>query len=651
MWTLIVPWLLACSSQAPTPTPPPPPERQALCVQLIPFEGLRNHLQPFALAVDSERRRAYSASLWNNSMGVFDLDSLEPLAMLPTGTEAPSDPTVAVGAGGDAWLLSSASPALVRFASLASGRALYREPLRQADSAVALDDGSMVVLGTNTEGLQVLQRFDRVGVRGESVALERRGRHLVLTPDRRLALLLQGGGEGGLSFRDPVSLQEMKSCELPFEANYGAVLDDGTTVVSAGERIGLAGCDGKPAEAWTHGIENREVVSIGHAALVLDRTGGEGRDPHKGMAWWVDAGGIHVDRSFATGKHTGHGAWDPVAQRVWLNAKGSSEILVADPEAGQVVERIRTGTYLDGLTLDPLLDDVVYGVGRLSNTVVRVENAEPTAWNHSIFWPFTPVVDTERDLVWVLSQGTSVVYGLDRSDLSIERTLDPGFEPDRWLTFGSIALHPSRKSVFLAHGELDRVLEIDPESGVTVGRWELGGPLIEERKNIGQVWMEVHPDGSLIILRSNDARLQRLDPEAGLEATAWLGEELAAELAVATSMESSRLVSPELVYVGGRAVNAQSLERLPELDLDSALVLGPHPDDGVGMLGVGPESCTLRLFGADGQALRERRFASVTQPSLRYALDEQRRELVLVRAREGRICWFPLSELVSIRDE
>jgi len=648
-WITLVLALSACGDEPVPAAPPAPTERRVLCTQLAPFDGMRNHLQPFAVAVDAEHRRAYSASLWHASLGVFDLDSAEPLAMTPTGPEAPTEPGLAVGWGGEVWLLSSSTPALVRFRSPSGGRAMVAEPLRHADSAVPVGGGAMVVLGTLRDGEQVLQRIGPTGAAGDAVPMERRGRHLVPLHDGRLAVLMQGGGEGGLSIRDPGTLAQVASCDLPFEANYGAGLEDGTVVVAEDERIGLAGCDGAEPKQWRHGTENREVVSIGGAALVLDRTGGEGGDPHRGMAWWVDSGGIQLERSFPTGKHTGHGAYDPVKERVWLNAKGTSELLVMDPSSGSVDARLRTGTYLDGLALDPELDDVVYGVGRLSNTVVRVEGAEATAWNEDVFWPFTPVVDPGRDLVWVLSQGRSTVHGLSRSDLSERRVLDPQLEPDRFLTFGSIALHPTRGTLFLAQGELDLVLELEPDSGAVLGRWELGGPLIQERTDIGQLWLQIDPQsGSILVARSNDARVVRLDPDQGVVATARLGSAVADALSEGTSMEFARLVEPDLLYVGGTALDAVSLKPRPESDLDAALVLGHHPDGDAGLLGVSSDSLSFVLFDGDGQPRRQRGFATRALPSLRYALDEQRGELVMIRAREGRICWFPLAELEPV---
>jgi hypothetical protein len=651
MFTSFVLLVLACSSEEPRPVVPPPSERKALCNQFEPYEGLRNHLQPFTIAVDVSGRRAYSASLWNASLGVFDLDSAAPLAMLPTGHDAPTDPAVAVGGGGAVWLLSSSSPALVRFDGEPAGRLLLDAPMSHADSAVAHPDGGLVVLGAGPGGEQVLQRFDASGAATVSVTLEQRGRQLFAMHDGGLGLLAQGGGEEGLSLRDPNTLAETGRCALPFEANYGAALADGTVVVAEGTRIGLAGCDGREARGWFQGAENREVVSMGDAAVVLDRTGTGAWDPHQGVAWVVDAQGVHEDRSFATGKHTGHGAWDPVAGRLWVNAKGSSEVLVLDPEQGVVVSRIRTGTYLDGIALDPQLDDVIYGVGRLSNTVVRIEDSEATAWNEDLFWPFTPVVDVKRDLLWVLSQGRSVVHGLDRTTLTVQRSLDPGLAPDRYLTFGSIVLHPERRSLFMAHGELDLLLELDPDSGVELARWELGGPLIQERKNIGQLWLQVCPDtGALLVARSNDARVQRVHPDRGLEATAWLGDEVAAELAVSTSMEFATLVSSELLYVGGHAVDAVSLEALPERTLTASLVLGPHPDEGAGLLGIGPDARSFLLFDPRGHPVMRKGFATETYPSLRYDVDETRNELVLVRAREGRICWFPMADMEPLQE-
>ncbi len=626
---------------------PPGPDR-APCADFVPYAELGNHINPFEVAVDAAHRRVYSTSLGNRTLGIYDADTFAILAMVPLRERAQVRPDVVVDASGAAWVLGELDPAVVRYAIDAEGRRQYNRPLAQANDGLPLPDGGLLALGADADGVQLLQRFGKDGGIGGEQRFDGHAHGLIAMRDGHIGLLMQAWDSDGLRVLDPDSLEQVASCTLPFEASRGAQLEDGTVVISRDDAIGLAGCDGAEPQAWQVGVENKDVVAIGAEAVVLDRIGsGEGVDPNLGLARVVTAAGMLDGRSFPTAKNTGYGAYDSHKGLLWVNSEGSAELVAFDPATGAEQARVRTGTFLDGLAIDESVEQGYYATGRLSNSVLRVADGALAAESHAVLWPFSPVVDPARDLVWVLSQTEATVHGLRRSDLALKRSIDPGLGSNVLLTFGSLALHPQRGSLLVAESERDVVLELDPDSGRVLGRWELGGPAIEDPDLIGQLELHVaEDDGALLLVRTTDGRAQRLELDSGALSTIWLD---GAELALATRLHSvgiSALHAPtSTLYVGGMAVDARSLTRTPEADLPLNRLLGVHPWTPDHLLGVASDGRALVELDAAGGVVGEQPFSlrDLNAPTFRIAAQQE--AILVTRSQDASICWFGFERL------
>jgi hypothetical protein len=619
---------------------------RAPCATYAPYEDMGNHVSPFEVAVDAAHRRIYSTSLANRTLAVFDADTHAVLGMYPIRELAQVRPDVVADATGAVWVLGESTPAVVRFDHDGGGRRQYPQPLSLANQGLPLPEGGLLVLGSDSEGITTLQRFEADGSIGAGTPLEDHAHGLIALHDGRYGLLMRDWQRLGMQVLDPDSLEPIDHCALPFEAYRGAQLDDGSVVLSSETAIGLAGCGGSNPAAWDVGVENKDVVSLGDVALVLDRVGsGEGVDPNLGWAWAVDGGGLLAERGFPTAKNTGYGALDPHTGLLWVNSEGSAELVAYDPASGPERARIRTGTFLDGLALDGSAPNGIILSGRLSNTLLRLELGSVVAESDAVRWPFSPVVDLDRDLVWVLSQTEATVHGLQRSDLSAMRLIDPGLEPNPLLCFGSLAMHPSRGTLLLAESHEDVLLELDPDNLTTQRRWELGGPPITDPDLIGRLELQVASDGAVLLVRTVDGRVQRLEPEGEL-LTSWLE---AADLSTATAGDevgiTHYLADSDLLYVAGVALDPLSLERRPERDLPVSHLLGPHPWDQDNLLGVSSDVKSLVELSRSGEVLASQGFTDRELNAPSFAILPAQEAIMVVQSKDARACWFDFDRL------
>ncbi len=411
---------------------------------------------------------------------------------------------------------------------------------------------------------------------------------------------------------------------------------------------GMAGCDGAPAVTWTVGVENKDVIPVGDLAVVLDRVGsGEGVDPNRGLARLVNRGGVLADRSFPTAKNTGFGALDSNTGLLWVNSEGSAELVAYEPLGGLERARIRTGTFLDGLAVDPTTEHDHFVTGRLSNTFMRLEHDIIAASTEAVRWPFSPVVDPGRDLVWVLSQTESTVHGHRRSDLASVKVIDPGLGSNALLSFGSLLLHPKRDSLLLAQSQQDVVVELDPDSGEELGRWSLEGPAIEDPDIIGHLALHADPGGqALLLTRSSDGRFQRLDLSTGELITRWLEPDEAQAATEGNEVDASHLLASEgLVYLGGLAVDSRSLERRPDRDLPVSRLLGVHPETNDHLLGVSKDGTILLEMDRAGTVLYAQPHAATEQKAQTFRVAARQRAIITVRSQHARLCWFGFEQL------
>ncbi len=616
--------------------------READCVLLKPMLEVQNHVQVFDLALDLERRRVYSSALASRAVLVYDADTFEVIEDLPLGTTPAPTPAVEVDRDGHLWVAANAEPALRRYSAEDGARRVYWEEIDGARAVAARASGGVVVLGRDDVSNNTLMAMDADGELVIRADVEQAASGLfALDEGERVAAALNAGE---IAIYDSESLEELERCPLAFSMPWdGAQLDDGSIVVASAGAVGLAGCGERAAVAWRVGVENMEVLSLGDRAVVLDRIGsGEGVDPNLGLARSFDASGQVGE--FATGKNTGFGAWDAQADQLWLNSEGSSETWVVDPQTGDALQTISVGTFLDGLALDPERSQVLYVTGRLSDTLVRVEGGGVTAASSQVHWPFSPVVDVERDLLWVLEHTESRILGLDRDNLSIERSIDPGLGPNTLLSFGNIMLHTTRGTLFFAESQHDLLLELDPDSGQEIGRWELGGPAIEDPDQVGELALRMDPDEGVVFLaRSTDARVQRVDPDAGELLTAFLPDEVLEQLRVGHSTDFLRHFSGDgLLYVGGAAVKMDSLERWEERDLPVTRLVGRHPRHDDQWIAVDDQRRRLVRVDEQGEILGSLPFAANELHATVVRVGADTNEVYMTRALHGNVCAFPV---------
>jgi streptogramin lyase len=613
------------------------------CANLCLREGIANHVQPYEVAIDVERRRVYSSALGSSVVLAYDADTHEVLQDYPLGTSPLTTPDLEVDRDGNLWIVANTEPALVRFDRDTGDRLLMWGALQGARDLVPRAAGGVVVLGRSEGSNNTLLAFDDQAELVARLELESAARGLVPMDDfERVGVTIEGEALLLLSTAD---LAEEGACPIAIQRPWrGAQLDDGTVVLVNEGSIGTA-CVEQP-QAWRVGEENMEVISLGDHALVLDRMGmEEGDDPNLGIARLVDAEGVY-DR-YPTFKNTGFGTLDPHTGLVWANSEGSSEIAVFDPETGAVEERIKVGTFLDGLAADPEDTSVLYTTGRLSDTIVRLEGTTRTADCHEVHWPYSPIVDVQRDLLWVLGHTEGTLHGLDRQALRPRRQIDPGLGSNTLLTFGTIMLNTARGTLFFAESQRDLLLEIDPDSGEELARWELGGPLIEDRDEVGELAVRASSeDGMVYLVRSNDARVQRLDPDSSDLQTAFMPQDVVEALGAGHRTDFLRIYPQHgLLYIGGKAVRLDDLSRWEERDLPVTRLAGPHPTRERQWIAVDDARRHIVRLDEDGNELGRMAFASHELYATVFEMSPETRSVYMTRALHGMVCSFPVSSL------
>jgi DNA-binding beta-propeller fold protein YncE len=609
------------------------------CASLRLDRELGNHLQPYQVAIDPERRRVLSTALGSRNVALIDADTDELLDLYRVHTDALTSPDIAVSTTGTVWIVAAAAPGLVRL-DLDSGD---RQPLSEVFSVgralLPLSDGRMAALGGSDDTMRLVILADD-GTVLDTLSLSQRASALIDLDDDTIGLLSASGELIVLSAHD---LSEQDRCPLPFAASAGARLSDGTIIVAATHAIGIAGCDREPV-MWSVGTENKDVISLGDTAMVLDRIGSGEVDPNTGIAWVVSAQG--VSEGLPTAKNTGFGAYDPVTDRLWFNSEGTTEILAMTPE-GDIEAAVRTGSHIDGLTLDPQDDRIAFVSGRLSDTFARIEGTTVTASTDVVRWPYSPIVDIHRDIVWTVSQLDSVIYGLDRTDLSTKYTWDAGRESNILLTFSALAYHPTRRTLYFAESQSDTLLELDPDTGRILASWDLGGPLIEDRDEIGELSIRVSmPDEAVFIVRSNDARVQRLDPDSGTITTVT-HEELADTLVRGSSRVDGVRLFPDRrrMYIGGHAVDLDTLARVTDEDLDVSRLLGVHPRRSGRWLAVSSDQHALVELTEKGRERGRLTFTDRDLSAALFRIVQSTDEVAMTRSSDAFYCPFDVREI------
>lgn len=574
--------LLACGQDVPPALTSDAPE--APCAGLW---GGVSHLEPYDVAVDSTRRRAWNIGYSTPSLVEIDLDDGALLDAFPISDVALASPTIAADADGFVWVTQTRAPALLR---VDPDRAEARDVevgLDAAAEVLANADGGVFVVGL-VDGVPTLLSLSGAGLVTAQVAVE--GLGCLFWAGDRVAVCERDH----VSLRDPVDLSAADTCTLPFPASAGAWLPDGTIVVADEALVGLAGCDGGDAVSWDAGLDNGDVVVVGDRAWVLDRLGPE--DPNQSVARPVDAAG--VGEPVATSRHGAFGAAD--GDLLWLNSQATAEVWAMDPSTGAVTFATRTGAFIDGLAPDLADGTLLYATGRLSDTVARLRSSRETATSHDVRWPYSPVLDDARGLLWVLSQTDALVVGLDAETLETVATIDLGVGPNGLLAFGSLALDAETGHLWAAETASDHLFELDPDAGVVLAELDLGGPVPEDETVIGE--LRVRADGGVAhVSRSWDGRLQRV--EGGAVETTWLSDSERTRIEGRGRLELLQ-VGDGTAWFGGFAFDADTLARAEDRDLDVAKLVGRAADGG--WVGLSLDEGALVWLGEAGEVVEER---------------------------------------------
>ena len=562
-------------------------------------DGESNHLLPLHLDVDPASRRAWCISRLLGTVAQVDLDTAEVLRVVPRYADSVNTPRI-VGDGPDRfWLARSSAPALVRVDASSGEMTAVEIGLEAARAVLRLDEERLVVAGTLSAGGDVLLVIDGNGEVVQQRELDGAALGLRAVDEDSFAALMRSDH---VDVHAADTLARRYSCPLNIDVastdNRFARLSSGDFVVSANAGIGLAVCDGGSPLAVVEGNENREVVSLGDEALVLDRIGGS--EPNWGEMRRYDADLIETDPPCQTGKNSGYGGLDTQTGLFWMNSEGSTEVWAVDPDSFEVAHRVRTGVHVESVALDPARPGQVFVSGRLSDTLYRVDLAgaadEPLIANLDFHWPVRPLAFGGS--LWLLDHLEGVLHELDSDTLEGLADLDLGEGADRSLTLADAELHPDRGTLFVSLGGSNTLLEVDLAEGAVVGRWALGGELLD-RDEAGRLEVLIRGD-EVLTVRSADGQITRIDPE--------LTEPLSTAAPVAdllpgqTRLQLSALsANNALLYVGPFAIDVASLDRRPGKDREWTFAIVQHDDTWIAWRG---DDAMILLVDDEGEVLR-----------------------------------------------
>jgi len=619
---------VGCASQ------PPPQTVEGLdsyCVDLQDDPTGANHVQPYHVWVDGPRRQVWSVALETPTIAVFDADTQEDIQRIAVADKVFNRPSIVTDDAGIVWISNAGTPPLLRY-DPATGEVSPRFPLAGVHALVPRVGGGVVVFGVDSAGVHSAAVVDAAGERGAVVAVED-ALGIVAHPDGVLLLSREG------PVLNPDDLSEVGSCPLPFAGSFGTMLPGGEAVVTLDGAVGWSDCAGG-TDFWWVGVENKEVVPWGSGALVMDRIGSD--DPNLGITRFVDASG--VTDGFVTAKNTGFGMLDPQTGLLWANSEGTDEVAAFDIDRGVSVAAVRLGTFVDGLAADPVDPDVFVATGRLSDTVKRVVDGAVVSETHAIHWPYSPVIDPLRHRVWMVRQTESAVVGLDEATLTPTVEVPLGFARNPLLLFSTLAWDSNRDLLYFAESNTDTLVQIDPDTGLETARWALGGPLIEDPDDVGELSVQVDlPSGAVFVARTNDGRLQRIDPVSGSILRAFYDED--PTLSADRKMDSVHPVSEAgLVWFGGRAFDIDTLTRRSDRVFEAADVYFPVDDDWVL---INRDKTELRRVRLDGSIVDQLPIMDKTVNAEVARITEDRQRLWFADAYAARVCGFAVDAVLD----
>lgn len=565
-----------------------------------------NHLLPQHVAVDDARRRVYATSNAFEHLLVVDADTHALLDVVDLGALGPHRNGLEVDPDGQVWVSAGETPALVAWDPATDAVLSPQTGLLAVASLTSRQGGGVVALGATVDG-DAMQVIDPEGALVTSEGMTRATFGLTTSRAGDLVVFHSPGGGSPSELRvvstDDLSLryacQPAEHLDHPAKMARVHEVDSGRFVAVWDTDVAVLSCrDEEPWVVTTIGAENKSAVAVDDGFLVFDRLAPETDEaPLHGVARRFDLALGELAEPVDTGKNSGYAASDPATGHVWLNSEGTSELLVLDAATGEIVDRVRTGEHVETIVADPA-GGVAWYTGRLNDAVARVDFAtgEVTLAEGPFVWPVAPVLLDGR--LYVLGQMTHELTVLDPDTLQVEARLPVDVPVNPALTFASMVAHPTRGTLLFTHSGEHRLVEVDPSTGDVVNAWALTGAPPEDLDTPARLEVVTGADVALVV-RSQDLLASRVDLVSGEVSAVDLGEEAVAGLREATGQleRLSPVLSTGIVYVGGYAFDAASLERAPDADVPADRVVGEI--DGH-LLAWSGDAAELLLLDGDG---------------------------------------------------
>lgn len=540
---------------------------------VTPFPNL---LLPFDVAVDAVHRRLWVTSLYSDVVGGVDLDQHELLGVFELPADRYGYPVVTTDGDGNAWM--AGDDGLVR---IAPDGGMTTLPLDWTIDDLAGGPGTSVYVaaddGTDS-GSKILALLDADGAVTLQATVEGGITAVVPGDDGTIAL-----GRVAADLSDSVlvlsaeTLEVQQECASPFTSSSLYPMSSGDYFVLADTTVGIARCTRGDPVSVALGEENKSAVISDDAITVFDRIGDETTGGRSiGIARVLDAR-LHVTSTFPTGKHSGFGGVDAQTGEAWLNSEGTSDVQAYDPLTGERTASVRLGEHVESFAVSSVLG-VGWVTGRLSGLIARVD-FETGAVLRATEGPLWPACPTWRDgVLYVLDQIGGDLYVYDPETLALQSTLALGLPPNDDLDFDDLVYSDARGSLLLTIGTENLLVEIDPGTGVELGRFELGGVAPPEGLTVGR--LEVLTRGAEAwTIRTSDSTATHVDLDSGVLATATLGSEAQVIAAQYSLVPRLGWLSGDrsALYYGALAFDPDALTPIADRDLHGTRVIGEPP--------------------------------------------------------------------------
>lgn len=534
-------------------------------------------LLSFDVAVDVAHRRAWVTSLYQDVLGLVDIDSGTLLTVYTLPDEDYGLPMVAVDGDGDAWLATATG--VVKVAP--DGRSVAY-PLNMTVRHIYGGPGdSVYVSGDDTAGAytSTLVRLDGRGAIAASTTIPLAVTAIGPGPDGTVATATVDADElGQVLVWSADTLEQTGTCASLQPAGSVYPTAEGDFFVVLDDEVGYARCNGGTPISVMLGVENKlAVLADDDTVTVFDRIGESGGSHSTSVARRLDLD-LNVTSTFPTGKHGGFGAVDTVTGNVWLNSEDTSAIQAYNPTTGAQTANVRLGTHVEAFAFSDT-PGPAWLTGRLSSLVARVDFTSGAILRavDAPVWPVAPL--WRDDVLYVLDQVGGGIYVYDAETMGLRYEWPLAVDVNDDLDFSALAWSEARQSLLVANGASNLLLEIDPRTGAERARHALGGEAPDSTV-IGRLEIGTHGQEAWVV-RSSDSTATHIRLDTGAVTSAVLAStrdveaaqyELAPKLTWLTG-DATRL------YYGTWAFDPQTFAAMPDDKLPGDRVFGEQ--DGV----------------------------------------------------------------------